>query len=264
MKHKPFLLIVIMSVSIFACSQQFAFPPGRWVDLSYEYSDETVFWPTVEPFKLEVVADGMTEAGYYYAANTFSTAEHGGTHLDAPVHFARGGWSTEQVPLENLIGPAVVIDVTEKSIADRDYLITIDDITSWEARHGVIPSNSILFFRTGFGRYWPDAAQYLGTENRGEDAVAELHFPGISPEAAQWLVDNRTVNAIGIDTASIDYGQSTMFETHRIIYPANIPGFENVANLDQLPETGALIVALPMKIKGGTGGPLRIVALIPN
>lgn len=264
MKHViGFSLIVVVGITL-GCSRQTSFPQGRWVDMSYEYSSETVFWPTVEPFKLEVVADGIGEGGYYYTANFFSTAEHGGTHLDAPAHFAQGAWTAEKVPLDNLIGPAVVIDVTGKTESDRDYLITIDDITSWESRNGQIPENTILLFRTGFGRYWPNAAQYLGTDKRGADAVADLHFPGISPEAAQWLVDNRKLKAIGIDTASIDYGQSTMFETHRIIYPANIPGFENVANLDQLPETGAFIVALPMKIKGGSGAPLRIVALIPN
>ncbi|MEZ4699229.1 MAG: cyclase family protein [Rhodothermales bacterium] len=236
---------------------------GEWIDLSYAFSDETLYWPTAEPFRIDTVSAGVTEAGFYYSAFAISTAEHGGTHLDAPVHFAEGKQSTEQIPLKHTIGPAFVIDVSDKALADRDYQIGVDDVTAWEARHGQLPDKAILLFRTGYGRYWPDAQQYMGTTLRGAEGVANLHFPGIHPETARWLLANRYIHAVGIDTPSIDFGQSTLFETHQTLFAENVAAFENVANLDQLPEVGAFVVALPMKIKGGSGGPLRIVAHVP-
>ena len=235
---------------------------GRWVDLSYSFSEETIYWPTAEPFALEQVFYGVADSGFFYAANNFSAAEHGGTHLDAPIHFAEGRHTTDEIPLEQLIGPAVVIDVSGN--ITPDYQIGFADIGSWEASNGRIPDGAILLFRTGWGERWPDRLEYLGTEARGPDAVADLHFPGIAPATAQWLVDQRDIDAIGIDTPSIDYGQSTRFESHQILYRANIPGFENIANLDRLPETGGFVIALPMKIAGGSGAPLRIVAFIPE
>ncbi|MEE9180532.1 MAG: cyclase family protein, partial [Vicinamibacteria bacterium] len=195
--------------------------------------------------------------------NNFCAAEHGGTHLDAPIHFSEGNHTTDQIPLERLVGPAVVVDVSEAAASDADYLISVDDLEAWESTRGRIPTGSILLLRTGWGARWPDRESYLGTNLTGEKAVPELHFPGIDPDAALWLVENRNIDAIGIDTASIDYGQSSLFETHRILLAENIPAFENVASLDRLPETGAFIVALPMKIGGGTGGPLRMVGVIP-
>ena len=235
---------------------------GSWVDLSYAYSDETIYWPTAEPFRLTEVANGETEAGYFYSAFAFSTAEHGGTHLDAPFHFSRDGDATDEVPLSRLIAPAVVVDVTAK--ASPDYLVTVEDLKAFEVEHGRIPDGAVLLIRTGWGDRWPDRAAYLGTETMGPDAVPELHFPGIHPDATRWLLANRRVASVGIDTASIDYGQSSTFETHVVLYGGNVPGFENVANMGLLPPTGSFVVALPMKIKGGSGGPLRMVAFIPN
>ena len=226
-------------------------------------SDETIYWPTSALFQMDTVAVGFMEGGFYYESYQITTAEHGGTHLDAPVHFSEGKQSTEQIPLERLIGPAVVIDVSEKALSDPDYLVTTADLTNWEAEHGAIGEGTILMIRTGYGRFWPDAASYLGTEKRGAEGVAELHFPGLHPDAAAWLVEERNIDAFGIDTASIDYGQSSTYDSHQILFAANIPAFENVANMDQLPATGASVVALPMKIKGGSGGPLRIVAMVP-
>ena len=237
---------------------------GTIVDLSHSYGDDTVFWPTAERFKMTVVNDGMTPAGFYYAANNFSTAEHGGTHIDAPVHFSRGAHAVDEIPLENLVGPAVVVDVTEQSSKDADYLVTVADIEKFEAAHGQIPDGAILLIRTGFSSRWPDAARYLGTAERGEAAVPKLHFPGVGPAAATWLKDKRKIHALGIDTASIDRGQSTTYETHQILYAANIPGLENLDALDKLPPVGATIVALPMKIKGGSGAPLRAIAILPT
>lgn len=236
---------------------------GSWVDLSHDFSSETIYWPTAKPFSLEVVSAQRTPAGFYYAANNIAAAEHGGTHLDSPVHFAEGRWTTDQIPLERLMGPAVVIDVSQKAGADADYRISPEDLVAWEQAQGRIPEGAIVLFRTGWGSRWPDRARYLGTTKTGAAAVPELHFPGIHPDAARWLVAERRVDAVGIDTPSIDYGQSATFETHQTLFAANVPAFENVARLDALPATGSFVIALPMKIKGGSGGPLRIAALLP-
>lgn len=235
---------------------------GEWVELTHPLSSESVFWPTAEPFELEQVAFGMTPAGYFYAANNFSTAEHGGTHLDAPIHFSQGKMSVEEIPLASLIGPAVVIDVTDH--VTPDYLVTVADLSAWEAAHGPIPDGAIVLLRTGWSSRWPDAAAYLGTDQKGPEAIPLLHFPGLDPDAARWLVAERNIDAIGIDTASIDYGQSSDYLTHQIIYGANIPGFENVAHLERLPESGAFVIALPTMIVGGSGAPLRIVGFVPQ
>ena len=235
---------------------------GQWVDLSYAFSDETVYWPTADGFRLDEVAFGETDAGYFYSAYNIFTAEHGGTHLDAPIHFFRGGMTTDQIPLNRLIAPAVVVDISAR--ATPDYQVSTDDLEAWETEYGPIPDGSILLFRTGWGDRWPDRTSYLGTSLVGPPAVPELHFPGIHPDAARWIIEQRDVRAVGIDTPSIDYGQSTGFETHVILYGSNTPGFENVANLGMLPATGAFAVALPMKIAGGSGAPLRIVAFVPS
>jgi kynurenine formamidase len=259
------LIVSVLAIGAASCSTPAPDPnplSGTAVDLSHDYSDQTVFWPTAEGFRLDKVADGMTPQGYYYAANTFATAEHGGTHLDAPVHFAQGRWSVDQIPLEQLIGVAAVIDVSAKCATQTDYQVTVADIEAWEREHGSL-NGLIVLIRTDYSKRWPDAARYLGTAERGEAAVAKLHFPGLHPDAAKWLASNRTVKAVGIDTASIDYGQSTLFETHRVLYERNVPGLENLANLDRLPPRGARLIALPMKIKGGSGAPLRAIALVP-
>ncbi len=235
----------------------------RIVDLSHSYSDKTIYWVTAKEFDLDTVFKGETEKGYYYAANNFSTAEHGGTHIDAPIHFAKNGQTVDQIPLEKLIGNAIKIDVSSKAQDNPDYLISIEDIQAWEKKHKKdVPEGSIVLLETGFSKFYPDKKKYLGTTERGEHAVRELHFPGLSPEAAQWLVQNRRISAIGIDTPSIDYGQSEYFKSHVILLSENIPAFENLKNLEKLPETGFEIIALPMKIAGGSGAPLRIVALV--
>ena len=244
-------------------SSSASFPAGEVIDLSHVYDGSTIFWPTSDTFRLEKVTEGITPGGYYYAANNFFTSEHGGTHLDAPVHFAQGKQTVDQLPLTRLMGPAAVIDVTGQSDRDADYQVTVADIQQAEARDGQIQPDAIVLIRTGFSRRWPDAARYLGTAERGPDAVAKLHFPGLHPDAARWLVENRQFRAIGIDTASIDYGQSTQYESHRTLFEREIPAFENLAALDRLPLRGATIVALPMKIGGGSGAPLRAIAILP-
>jgi len=263
--------ILVLTVALVACGQAMqepappvvTLPEGTMVDLSHPYDESTIYWPTAEGFELQVDFEGMTDQGYYYAANTFSTAEHGGTHIDAPIHFAEGRNTVDEIPLEQLIGHAVMIDVSDRSADDSDYLISTADIERWETEHGLLPDGVIVLLRTGYEELWPDRIRYLGTDERGAEAVAKLHFPGLDPEAARWLVANRSISAIGLDTASIDFGQSTHFESHQVLFAADIPAFENLTNLHRLPVTGFVVIALPMKIAGGSGGPLRVAAIIP-
>lgn len=240
------------------------FEDGQWIDLSYAYDAETPYWPTANGFHLDTVFAGMTEGGYYYSAFEFSSAEHGGTHIDAPVHFAEGKRTVDQIPIQQLTGNAIVIDVTDSVSTYLDYQVSIQDFEYWESKHGNIEDGSIVLIHTGLGKFWPDRKSYMGTSQRGPSAVPLLHFPGLNPQAAQWLVDNRKIKAIGLDTPSIDYGRSSDFLSHRILMKKDIPAFENLANLDQLPSTGTFVVALPMKIKGGSGGPLRLAAFVQN
>lgn len=235
------------------------------IDLSHAFSEETVYWVTAKEFRLDTVFAGQTDKGYYYSAFDFETAEHGGTHIDAPIHFAANAQTVDEIPLRKLAGAAIKIDVSSKAMNDPDYLISVEDLTGWEKEQQMqIPDGSIVLLQTGFSNFYPDREKYMGTAERGEEAVKKLHFPGLSPEAAQWLVDKRNINAIGLDTPSIDYGQSQDFRSHVILLSQNIPAFENLTNLDKLPAKGFEVIALPMKIKGGSGAPLRIIALLPD
>lgn len=233
------------------------------VDLTHAFGPETVYWPTApSTFELDTLARGVTEAGWFYSANLFSTPEHGGTHMDAPVHFAEGALDAASVPLERLVGPAVVIDITARAAADPDYALTPGDVRAFEAEHGTIEAGAIVLLRTGWSARWPDPERYLGP-SAPEDA-SDLHFPSYGEEAARLLIEERGVAALGVDVASTDIGASTEFPVHRLAGPAGIPGFENLTNLDRLPPTGSVVVALPMKIEGGSGGPLRAIAMVPR
>ncbi len=230
------------------------------IDLSYAFDQNTVYWPNNESFQHKQVAFGRTPTGYWYSSYTFAGSEHGGTHLDAPIHFAEGAQSVEQIPIERHIGPGVKISIAGKAAQDRDYRLTVADIQAWEQRMGAIPSGAIVLVHTGWGQFAGNRARYLGTEKLND--AADLHFPGIAQDAAEFLARQRQVAMVGIDTPSLDHGPSRDFIAHQILNGANIPGLENVANLERLPETRFLILALPMKIAGGSGAPCRIVALL--
>jgi kynurenine formamidase len=236
---------------------------GRWIDLTHPFNAESVYWPTATMFEKTEVFAGETPGGWYYSAYDFSAAEHGGTHLDAPIHFAEGANTADAIPVDQMIGPGFVIDVSAQAAADVDYLVSAADIEAFEAEHGQIPQGAIVLLRTGRASLYPDRETYMGTAERGQEAVAKLHFPGLGTEGAELLIA-RGIGAVGIDTPSIDFGQSTNFATHVALMTSNIPAFENVADMSALPPTGATIVALPMKIEGGSGGPLRIVAHLPE
>lgn len=233
------------------------------VDLTHAFDENTVYWPTSPSrFRLDTLSHGETEGGWFYSAFAISAPEHGGTHLDAPVHFAEGGATADEVELERLIGPAVVIDVSAEAQQDRDFLLGRQHIEAWEAEHGRIPDGAIVLLRTGWDRFWPNARTYLGSDRPGD--ASDLHFPGFAPEAARFLTESRAVSAVGIDAASIDHGPSRDFAAHRILAAAGVPALENLAGLDRLPATGATLIALPIKVAGGSGGPVRAVALVPR
>lgn len=261
------VLFLSLSAAVFSCSSpdlSTQLQMARWIDLTHEYDSTTVYWPTDANFRHDTVFYGQTEKGYFYSSFKYAAEEHGGTHFDAPIHFFQGGKTIDKVPLTQLHGPAAVIDIREKCSSDRDYLISTADLRSWEEQYGIFPEGAIIILKTGFENYWTDHLRYTGTLKKGREGVAELHFPGLSPEASRWITTKRKVSAIGLDTPSIDFGQSKDFQTHRILTAAGLTMYENLCNLDQLPASGAYIVALPMKIKGGSGAPLRIVAILDN
>jgi kynurenine formamidase/D-alanyl-D-alanine dipeptidase len=235
---------------------------ARIVDLTHSFDEKTLYWPTSpSAFELKTLFRGRTDRGYFYEAKSFATPEHGGTHLDAPVHFSEGGQEVHQIPVRRLVAPAVVIDVAAKAGADPDYRLTAEDVKKWEAAHGTIPRGAIVLLRTGWSEKWPDRLRYFGDATPND--ASHLHFPSYGKEAVEFLVKERAVGALGVDTASIDHGPSRDFPVHRIAAAAQVPGLENLADLGELPETGAWLVALPMKIGGGSGGPLRAIAFLP-
>jgi kynurenine formamidase len=236
---------------------------ARLVDLTHAYNAQTLYWPTSPTsFALERLFFGMTTGGWFYAANQLATPEHGGTHLDAPIHFAEGKRFNHEIPLHQLIAAAVVIDVSQQARGNPDYRLTTEDVLAFERTHGRIEPGTIVLLRTDWSKHWPNRKAYLGDDTPGD--ASKLRFPAYGEAAARLLVEQRRVAALGADVASIDFGASKDFVVHRIAAAANVPGFENLTNLDQVPARGAVVVALPMKIEGGSGGPLRAVALVPN
>ena len=259
------VLALAVLVSAMAAGVQRSAEPAaqRIVDLSHAFGPTTLYWPTSPTkFALEKLASGPTEGGYFYAANSLCTPEHGGTHLDAPLHFSERGRSTADIPLEQLVAPAVVIDISAKAAKNRDYLLTAQDVWAFEKQHGRIARGTTVLLKTGWSVRWPNAKAYLGDDTPGD--ASKLSFPSYGVDSARQLIEERGVAALGIDTASIDYGRSTDFMVHRLAGANNVPGLENLTSLDQLPARGATVVALPMKIEGGSGGPLRAIALIPK
>lgn len=258
--------VIVAAVALAAPAEPLR-PPAldraRIIDLSHTFDQRTLYWPTATSgFQLTVLHRGPTPAGFFYAANSFCAPEHGGTHMDAPVHFAEGRQALDQVPLERLVAPAVVIDVARQAAADADYRLTVEDVRAWESRHGRIPEAAVVLLRTGWAARWPHVRRYLGDDIPGE--ASRLHFPAFGAESARLLVEERRVGVLGVDTASIDHGPSRDFVVHQIAAAADVPALENLADLGPLPEVGAWVMALPMKIGGGSGGPVRVVALVPR
>ncbi len=265
---KQIVLILGLSIAALwfgppATAQEFRPEEYRLVDLTHPFNQDTVYWPTAPfSFRLESLSRGVTEGGYFYSANSFCTPEHGGTHLDAPIHFGEGRLSTDRIPLEKLVAPAVVIDISQQAAADPDYRLSLDDVVKFEQRHGRIGKGEMVLLRTGWSRFWPDRKRYLGDDTPGD--ASGLRFPSFGEEAARFLVEKRQVGILGADVASIDYGRSADFPVHRLAAARNVSGLENLDGLDRLPARGAVVIALPIKIEGGSGGPVRVIALLPK
>lgn len=262
---KRLLFLVLFS---FGCSSddsdvfgKFDLRTARFIDLSYPYNDKTLYWPTATSrFALQEVAHGMSEGGYFYSAYSFCSPEHGGTHIDAPVHFSKDGISIADLSISQLVGPGVVLDFSTEAENNADARLSLEFVKGWEQRNGPIPKGAIVLLRTGWGSRWPNAIEYFGDGTQGD--VSNLHFPGYGQEAVSYLIDKKNVRAIGIDTASVDYGQSQDFIVHQIAAKSGIVNFENVGQLEELPQKGFWVMALPTKIENGSGGPVRIVAIV--
>ena len=226
------------------------------IDLTHALNESTPYWPGegYAPFNYEVFQTMETDGAL---SARFMMAEHTGTHLDAPNHFEEGQASIDQIPLHQLIVPAVVIDVQASVAENPDYLLTINDITNWETVNGTIQKNTFVFMYTGWDMRWTDFDRYKNADENGD-----LHFPGFSAEAADLLVNGRDVAGLGIDTLSVDYGLSKGFEVHHVSNIRDKYHLENVANLGSLPPTGIHLIVAPIKIENGTGGPTRIYALV--
>jgi kynurenine formamidase len=227
----------------------------RVVDMTYAINGKLPAWPGDErTFEAKVAASPEKE-GYF--ARSFWTLEHYGTHMDAPAHFPPGKEFLDQIPVAHLFAPAVVIDVREEAGKDPDYRLRVMRVEKWEALHERIPAGAVVLLRTGWASRWPDQARY-----RNMDSAGMMHFPGFSVEAARLLIERGAVG-LGIDTLSIDYGPSKDFEVHRVTLPAGLYQLENLANLDQLPEAGAFLISAPIKLESGSGGPVRVFAILP-
>ncbi len=227
----------------------------RVVDMTYAINAKLPAWPGDDhTFEAKVMATPEKD-GYF--ARGFWMLEHYGTHMDAPAHFPGGKEFLDQIPVERLFAPAVVMDVREEVAKDPDYRLRVMRVEKWEALHGRIPAGAVVLLRTGWASRWPDQARY-----RNMDSAGVMHFPGYSVEAAKLLIDRGAV-ALGIDTLSIDYGPSKDFEVHRVTLPAGLYQLENLANMDQLPDAGAFLISAPIKLEGGSGGPVRVFAILP-
>ncbi len=229
------------------------------IDLTYALSEDSLYWPNGSPFEYERQLWGTREDGKWYAMGYFATPEHLGTHLDAPIHFAEDGWTNAEIPLRRFFAPAVVIDISERAAGDADTMLRPDDIDGWIERHGAIPDGAIILVRTGWSARWPDWNGYYGSDDPFD--TTSMHFPGVSTAAAERAVEVGAAG-VGIDTASIDPGNNLAFDAHRVLATAQLFNLENLTNLDQLPEAGAYVVALPAKIEGGSGAPARVVAMV--
>ena len=265
MKCWRFSLVVVLLAGTVACSAppvergQDPFAGYQIVDLTHPFDEQTVYWPTGQPFQHVRTAWGLQPGGYFYSSYDLAMSEHTGTHLDAPIHFSEGQETVGNVTLDRLMGPLAVIDIRDQCEESRDYAAAASDLEDHEADFGEIEPGMIVIFRTDWSNRWPNTLAYLGDDTVG--SASDLHFPGVSTEAAQWLVD-RGISAVGIDTASIDTGNSTDFKSHQILAGNSIPVLENVASLEEVPDRGAFLLAFPMRIGRGSGAPCRIAALV--
>ncbi|MFT3887430.1 MAG: cyclase family protein [Arachnia sp.] len=228
----------------------------RLVDLTDALGPDTVLWPGAPGLE---IADAVSHDNGGYHARIFTTFEHAGTHFDAPEHFVPGGADTSTIGIDDLVVPAVVIDIREKAAADPNAVVEVADVEAFEAAHGTIQPGSAVLLNSGWAHRKADALSYAGTET-----TEDLKFPGFGVEASELLVA-RGVVGLGVDTLGIDPGDKPDFPVHRhVTHPAGLWHLENLINVDQLPPTGAVIAVGVPRIVGGTGFPTRVFAFVPK
>ena len=262
MKSRTLVIGYMLALALLLFGQQHLISPSEpsgfraVVDLTHSLNAQTpAYERSVKPLYSTRTVATIEKDKYFGRA--ISLPEHFGTHLDAPAHFIRGLWTVDQIPAERLIGPLVVLDVSAKVKSNPDYLISIEDVASWEHAHGQIPFGAIVVARTGWGSRWNSAKDFRNADSKGV-----LHFPGYSLDTAKFLVEARTIFGLGIDTLSIDYGPSADFPVHQYDLAHSVYQLENVADLEHVPASGAIVVVSPMKLEGGSGSPVRILALL--
>ena len=259
MKLKTFAIAVGLVLALFLFAQHRNPAPAkpefsRIVDLTHTAGENSPVYETSQKFTAHVVATTAKE-GYF--ARDIAMPEHFSTHIDAPAHFAPGRWTVDQIPADRLLAPLQIIDVSPQAKKDPDYQLSADDIANWEKQNGQIPENSVIILRTGWSEKWDSQKQY-----RNPDGQDVMHFPGYSLDAAKFLVESRRAIGLGIDTLSVDNGPSKDFPVHHYTATKSVYHLENVADVWRVPATGALVLVAPAKIEGGSGGPVRILALL--
>lgn len=225
------------------------------VDLTHSWTNTKTHVASKERSKGVVRPAALVERDRAHLVSV-STASSNNTNIDAPARLSRGMWTVDQIPPERLIAPLVVIDIMQQVKRNPDYELSVEDIARWEQIHGDIPAGSVVLARTGWSGRWNSGDGYRNADKRGV-----MHFPGYSEDAAQFLVEGRAVLALGIDTLSVDPGDSKTLAVHQYTLAHSVYHLENVANLDRVPDAGAVVVVAPMKLEGQVDGPVRILAL---
>ena len=262
MKFKTFGIAVGLAMALFLFAQRRVplLPQAVFtgaIDLTHPISANAPNWEGTAKSPFQARQLGRIEKDGYFS-RYISLPEHFATHIDAPAHFAKGSWTVDQIPPDRLIGPLVLIDVTSKTKSNPDYLLSVQDVAGWEQAHGHVPPGAIVVARTGWATRWNSMADYRGVQGPG----GTMHFPGFSLDAVKFLVESRMVYGLGIDTMGVDNGPSPDFPVHRYTASRNVYHLENMSDLSAVPEAGAVLIASPAKLEGGSGGPVRIFALL--
>lgn len=255
----PFHVLLGLAVSVMTSQGA---PAIQVVDLTHPVSERTLFWPGQPRFNFTILHRGYTqEYKTWMESNYFAMAEHGGTHIDAPAHFAQSRWRTHQIPASRLIGPGVVVDVRNRVTGNADYAATVDDVKLWEEQYGQIPEGAVVILRTGWGRRYPDARLTFNSQSPQDPKT--FHFPGFHEDTARWLATERNIVAVGTDTPSPELGINVgrTLPVHKVLLERDIILLENLANLEHLPNHGTTIVIGVLNLVDGSGGPARIMGL---
>jgi kynurenine formamidase len=262
MKFKPFILALGLAMALFLFAQrrvplapQAVFTGA--IDLTHAISEKAPNWEGTPKSPFEARQLGRIEKEGYFSRHV-SLPEHFATHIDAPAHFAQASWTVDQIPPDHLIAPLVLIDISAKCKTNPDYLLSMEDVVAWEQAHAHVPPGAVVVARTGWASRWNSMADYRGVAGPG----GTMHFPGFSIDAVKFLVEARSIYGLGIDTLSVDNGASKDFPVHRYTSGRNVYHLENVADLSAVPASGAVLIASPAKLEGGSGGPVRIFALL--